>query len=105
MCDSSPENQPYPGLHQNQYGQQVEGDDSFSLCHPNETPPGVLHPVLGSTIKEIHGPARTDPEEACGNDQRAGGQAERVGVVKPEEEKTLGRTDCGLPVIKRGLQE
>jgi len=44
---SQPINQPYPGLHQKQHGQQVEGGDSSDLLHFRETPPGVLLPALG----------------------------------------------------------
>ena len=46
MCTHSPEGQPYPGLHQEKLGQQVEGGDSAPLLHTGETPPGVLCPVL-----------------------------------------------------------
>jgi len=46
MCTCSPECQPYPGLHQEKCGQQVEGGDSAPLLHSGETPPGVLCPAL-----------------------------------------------------------
>jgi len=39
MCACSPESQPYPGLHQEQRGQQVEGGDSAPLICSHETPP------------------------------------------------------------------
>jgi len=42
MCTCSPESQPYPGLHQEKRGQQVEEGDSAPLLHSHETPPGVL---------------------------------------------------------------
>ncbi|KAK4829585.1 hypothetical protein QYF61_005685 [Mycteria americana] len=38
MCAHSPESQPYPGLHQKQRGQQVEGGDSAPLLRAGETP-------------------------------------------------------------------
>jgi len=38
--------QPYPGLHQEKHGQQVEGRDSPLYSALVETPPGVLHPAL-----------------------------------------------------------
>ena len=37
MCAHSPESQPYPGLHQKQRGQQVEGGDSAPLLRSGET--------------------------------------------------------------------
>ena len=36
MCAHSPERQPYPGLHQKQRGQQVEGGDSAPLLRSGE---------------------------------------------------------------------
>jgi len=39
-------NQPYPGLHQEQHGQQGEGEDSAPLLRSPETPPAVLRPAL-----------------------------------------------------------
>jgi len=46
MCTHSPESQPYPGLHQEKHGQQVEGGDSAPLLRSRETPSGILHPAL-----------------------------------------------------------
>jgi len=54
MCAHSPEGQPYPGLHQERRGQQVEGGDSAPLLHFGETPPGVLHPALESPAQDGH---------------------------------------------------
>jgi len=47
MCAHSSEGQLYPGLHQKKHSQQVEGDDSTTLLHSGETPPGVPDPALG----------------------------------------------------------
>ena len=52
MCVCSPEGQPYPGLHQEKCGQQVEGGDSAPLLHSGETPPGILRPALEPPAKE-----------------------------------------------------
>ena len=62
MCAHSPECQPYPGLHQMQRSQQVEGGDSAPLLCSGETPPGVLHPALEPSALERHGPVGVGPE-------------------------------------------
>ena len=62
LCAYSPEGQPYPGLHQEEHGQQVEGGDSAPLLHSVETPPRVLHPALEPSAQE--GPVGAGPEEA-----------------------------------------
>jgi len=64
MCAGSPDGQSYPGLHQKQRGQQVEGGDSAPLLCSGETPCGVLHPALEPSAQDRHGPVGTGPEEA-----------------------------------------
>jgi len=110
MCAHSPEGQWYPGLHQKQHGQQVEGRDSAPLLHSGEITPGVLHTALEPSTHERHGPVEVGPEEATKNNLRAGtpllqGKAERVGAVPPGEEKAVGRPYSSVPVRKGGLQE
>ena len=64
MCTHTSESHLYPGLHQKQRGQQVEGGDSDPLLRSGETLPGVLHPALGSSAQEGQRPAGVGPEEA-----------------------------------------
>jgi len=59
MCRRSPENQPYPGLHQKKHGQQVEGGDPALLLCAGETSPGVLFTDMESSVEE-----RREPVEA-----------------------------------------
>ena len=56
MCSHSPEGQLYPGLHQEQRGQQVEGGDSAPLLCSGETPPGVVCPALEPSAQAGQGP-------------------------------------------------
>jgi len=96
MCSRSPEGQLYPGLHQKNCSQEVEGGDSAPLLCSGETPLGVLHPALEPSAQERRGPVGVGPEEGHKNDLRAGtpplqGKAERVGTVQPGEEKAPGR--------------
>jgi len=72
MCACSPESQPYPGLHQVNHGQQVEGGDSAPLLRSRDTPPGALHPALEPLAQEGHGCVGAGPEEGHEDDQRAG---------------------------------
>ena len=45
MCSRNPESQPYPRLHQEKCGQQVDSPPLLCSC---ETPPAVLCPALGA---------------------------------------------------------
>jgi len=95
MCTSSPEDRPYPGLNQEECGQQGKGGDSSPLLCSGETSPGVLCPALEPSAQERHGPVGEVPEDINKDDPRAGapllcGKAERVGTVQPGEEKALG---------------
>jgi len=66
-CACSPEGQPYPGLHPQQRGQQIEGGDCAPLlCSAlvRPLPPGVLCPALEPSAQDRPGPAGVRPEEA-----------------------------------------
>ena len=90
-----------PGLHQEKRDQQVERGDSVPLLCSRETPAGVLRPALEPSAQEGNGAVGADPEEGHKDDLRAGppllwGQAERVGIVQPGEEKSAGRPYSSL---------
>ena len=58
--------------------------------YSHETPPGVLHPVLGSSAQEGHGAVGVGPNEGYKDDQGAGApplqrQVERDGALQPRE--------------------
>lgn len=94
MSACSPENKSYPGLHREKRDHQVKGGNSASLLHSGETPPPVLHPDLGPPAQERYGPARMSLKEGHKNVEKAGTsllkrKAERIGLVKPEEERVL----------------
>ena len=63
MCPHSLESHTYVGLHQKNYGQQVEGSDPAPLLCTDETSSGVLNLYLESSVQEKHRPVRLGPEE------------------------------------------
>jgi len=71
-CAHRPEGQPYPGLHQEKRGQQVDGGDSAPLLCSGETPPGVLHPALDFLAQVGYGGVGASAEEGYKDDHRAG---------------------------------
>ena len=52
VCPGCQESQWYPGVHQEDCGQQDEGGSPSPLHCPAEAPSGVLCPVLGSPLQE-----------------------------------------------------
>jgi len=56
------EGQPYPGLHQEKHGQQVEGGDSAPLLRSGEVPPGVLHSTLEPCVQLWNSQHKKDME-------------------------------------------
>ena len=79
-----------PGLHQEKCNRQVKGSGSVPLLCSRETPPRVVHPVLGARTQEGHGDAGAGQEEGREDDQTAGvplkEQAERDGDFQPRED-------------------
>ncbi|KAF4790148.1 hypothetical protein TURU_144545 [Turdus rufiventris] len=53
-----------PGMHWEEYGQQVEGGDPVPLLSPSESTSGILCPVLGSSAQERQGVTGEGPAEA-----------------------------------------
>jgi len=52
QCAFMAEFQWYPGMHEEECGQQVEGGSPPPLLSPSEASSGVLRPVLGSPLQE-----------------------------------------------------
>ena len=105
MCAQSPEDQPYPGLHQEKNGQQVGQGRGFCPCS-GETPPGVLSPPIEPSAEKRYGAVGTGPEEGHRNDPRVGapllwGKAERVGAVQPGEEKAKEQLIVAFSYLNR----
>lgn len=69
MCACSPENKPYPRLHQKKWDQQGKGGDSHIPFHSCETSIVVVYSGLRSPTKERHGPVGVTPGHEY--DQRA----------------------------------
>ena len=88
---------------------KYSGDSAPLLCSC-ETPPGVLHPVLGPAAEEGHRAVGVGPEEVHEDDQRAGApllwaQSERARALQPGDEKAPGGPNSRLSVPEGSLQE
>lgn len=107
MCACSPESQSCPGLQKKKHDQQLKGTSIPLLC-PQDTPPGVLCPALGSSGKTW--------TWCCGSwgghrdDQRAGAPLlqgayeERLEFFRLRERRLQGNLFCSLLVLKENYK-
>ncbi|GAB0190296.1 mitochondrial enolase superfamily member 1 [Grus japonensis] len=58
----------YPGAHEEERGQQVEGGYPPPLLCPGEATSGILCPVLGSPVPDRQGTTGDSPEEGYKDD-------------------------------------
>jgi len=72
MCSCGSKGQQYSGLHQKKGGKQGRGGDYPPLLCPWEALLGLLHPGMGTPVKERCEVFGVGQEEGHKDDQRAG---------------------------------